>query len=79
MDNDMFFAFDSDSLPFSSLDIGYRATIFQVCNISAFNQSNTLVLIAKQYRQFFILLYNICKCKKCIKYSDVYTVGRTIP
>ena len=44
---DMFFAFDSDSLPFSSPDIGYTAAVFQVCKICAPNQSNALVLIAK--------------------------------
>ena len=44
---DIFLAFDSDSLPFSSPHIGCRAAVFQVCKICAFNQSNTLVLIAK--------------------------------
>ena len=41
------FAFDSDSLPFSSQDIGYGAAVFHVCKICAFNQSNALVLIVK--------------------------------
>ena len=34
-----------NSLPFSSPDIGYRGTVFQVCKIYAFNQSNVLVLM----------------------------------
>ena len=43
----MFFGFDPDPLPFLSPGIGYRAAIFKVCKICAFNQSNALVLIAK--------------------------------
>ena len=44
---DFFLAFESDSLPFSSPDTGYRAAVFQVCKICAFNQSNAIVLTAK--------------------------------
>ena len=32
---------------FWSPDIGYRAAVFQLCKIFVFNQSNTVVLIAK--------------------------------
>ena len=44
---DIFFAFDSDLLPFSSTDVCCAAAVFQVCKICAFNKSNAFVLIAK--------------------------------
>ena len=44
---DIFLAFDSNLLPFSSPDIGQGAAVFQVSKICAFNQSNALVLIVK--------------------------------
>ena len=49
---DIVLALYSDSLPFSSPDVGERAAVFHVCKICAFDQSNVLVLIAK-FKIFF--------------------------
>ena len=49
---DTVLALYSDSLPFSSPDVGHRAAVFQVSKICVFDQSNALVLIAK-FKMFF--------------------------
>ena len=44
---DISLAFDSDLLPFSSPDVGYKAAVFQVGKKWSFKGLNALVLILK--------------------------------
>ena len=61
---DLFIAFDSDSLSFSSQLVGDGAAVFRICQICAFHQMNTVVftskckikMLFKQYNKIFHFL-----------------------
>ena len=62
---DIFPAFHSNSLPFSSPDISHGAAVFQLCKICVLNQPNALVLIAKCDDGIFLCI-NLHTCSDAL-------------